>query len=453
VRVKLSYWVAAAVLLGSGAVGLLLHLAPRAPASRAASPRVRVLDLPAAGEGEVELFANELGRVLLRTVPDRRARFHRHAHQMWLPLEEAEVTYSQGARWARTRLAARQFLYTPPYAMHSWAERARLLVFIAAPEDDPTWVDEGDARLRDAADAVPIDLAGTGSARWMLDKLERITVTKTHELGPYSRDAVLYVVDGRGELGGRSVGPRQLAVVAAGARVELVPASPLTAIVFDPARTTVSPILKEGTKRYSQDDEELVIRDFFRDRRSGFFVDVGAGHYQRFSTTFYLEEQLGWSGIAIDAQSEWGDGYREHRKRTTFVNALITDKARGPQKFYRADDFPEVSAVSKQLAEAQAREYADSGAVSERTVVTSTLDAVLERRGVKAIDFLSMDIEQHEPAALAGFDIDRFHPELVCIEAHPAVRDALWQYFRRHGYLRQDQYLAWDSSNWYFARR
>jgi FkbM family methyltransferase len=417
---------------------------------------VRVLDLPATVDGEAELFATELGRVLVRSVPDRRAHFHRHAHEMWLPLGDAEAIYRQGERWVRTRLSARQLLYAPPYAMHAWAAPALLLGFVAAPEDAPVYVDESDTRLRDAADAVPLDLAGAGTARWLLDKLERVTVTTTHKLGPYARDAAVYVVSGRGELRAETVhpvAPRQLAVVAAGGAVELAASSPLTLLVFDPARSTVSSILKEGTKRYSQDDEELIIRDFFRDRQGGFFVDVGAGHYQRFSTTFYLEEQLGWSGVAIDALSEWADDYRKHRKRTSFVNALITDKARGLQTFYRADDFPEVSAVSKELAEAQARAFSDSGTVSERTVPTSTLDAVLERQGVQAIDFLSMDIEEHEPAALAGFDIDRFHPELVCIEAHPAVRDALWQYFRRHGYVRQDQYLAWDSANWYFAKR
>ncbi|HEY2749219.1 MAG TPA: FkbM family methyltransferase [Polyangia bacterium] len=450
---RLWQWLALGAALGAGAVGLLHRFVRVAHDERAGS--VRVLDLPARVDGESELFATALGRVVVRSVSDGKLRFHRHAHEMWLPLDDVDATYSQGARWMRTRLSANQLLYTPPYAMHAWTERARLVVFVAAPEDDAVEVEANDPRLRDAADAVPVVLTEAGSARWMLDKLETITVGKTHWLGPYARQIALYVVGGRGEVRAGTVhpiGPRQLAIVAAGARVEIVASSPLRLLVFDPAHTTVSSILQEGTKRYSQDDEELVIRDFFHDRRSGFFVDVGAGHYQRFSTTFYLEEQLGWSGVAIDALSEYADDYRKHRPRTTFVNVLVTDKARGPQAFYRADDFPEVSSVSKQLAEEQAREFSDSGAVSARKVPSSTLDAVLDKRGVRAIDFLSMDIEEHEPAALAGFDIDRFHPAFVCIEAHPAVRDALWQYFRRHGYVRQDQYLAWDSSNWYFAR-
>jgi FkbM family methyltransferase len=388
--------------------------------------------------------------VVVRSTARRSLHFHRHAHELWLPLDPAEVVYSERARWVRARPPA---IYIPPYAMHSWKalgdKPGRLLGFVAAPEDEPTHVDERDQRLRDSADGRPLDL-DAATARWMLDKLQLVSIAGTQRIGPFARDAAFYVVAGTGSLAAHSIAAHQLVTLAAATSVEVTAASPLTLLVFDPARSTVSPILKEGAKRYSQDDEELIIRDFFRDRRGGFFVDVGAGDYQRDSTTFYLEEQLGWSGVAIDALAEYAEGYRQHRKRTRFVNLLVTDRARGAQKFYRADGSPELSSVSKQLAEKQ---LGDGGVVSERMVATGTLDGVLDHLGVSSVDFLSMDIEEHEPEALAGFDIDRFHPALACVEAHPAVRDTLWRYFRRHGYVRQDQYLAWDSANWYFARR
>jgi hypothetical protein len=38
-------------------------------------------------------------------------------------------------------------------------------------------------------------------------------------------------------------------------------------------------------------------------------------------------------------------------------------------------------------------------------VQTITLDRLLEAERVERVDFLSMDIEMHEPQALAGFDI------------------------------------------------
>ena len=41
----------------------------------------------------------------------------------------------------------------------------------------------------------------------------------------------------------------------------------------------------EGKKLYSQKNEELIIRHFFKDRRDGFFVDVGCFQWKTLSTT------------------------------------------------------------------------------------------------------------------------------------------------------------------------
>jgi hypothetical protein len=87
----------------------------------------------------------------------------------------------------------------------------------------------------------------------------------------------------------------------------------------------------------------------------------------------------------------------------------------------------------------------------ELDVPTITLDDLLGQQGVDRIDFLSMDIEGHEPEALAGFDIQRWRPRLVCIETQEALADRIYSYFRRHGYTRVDRYLPFDPRNWYFA--
>jgi hypothetical protein len=51
---------------------------------------------------------------------------------------------------------------------------------------------------------------------------------------------------------------------------------------------------------------------------------------------------------------------------------------------------------------------------------------------------------------LAGFAIDRFRPTLVCIEAHPQVRQQILDYFARHGYVAVGRYLRVDHDNLYF---
>lgn len=210
------------------------------------------------------------------------------------------------------------------------------------------------------------------------------------------------------------------------------------------------PLLRELEQRYgpgksSRGDEEWIIRDHFRDRRDGVFLDVGANHYQEDSNTYFLETSLGWSGVAIDAIEEFGADYATHRPRTRFVAMFASDVADTTVQFFVADNHP-VSSSDPEFI----KRYGTKG--TARQVPTTTLNEVLGQARIEKIDLLSMDIELAEPKALAGFDIARFRPELVCIEAHPEVRQQILDYFARHGYVLVGKYLHVDRTNLYFQR-
>jgi hypothetical protein len=64
-----------------------------------------------------------------------------------------------------------------------------------------------------------------------------------------------------------------------------------------------------------------------------------------------------------------------------------------------------------------------------------------------------MDINNAEPAALSKFDIKRFHPELVQIEANEPNQKFLRRYFEENGYERIDEYVQYDRNNWFFRPR
>ncbi len=195
--------------------------------------------------------------------------------------------------------------------------------------------------------------------------------------------------------------------------------------------------------------QRAVIRHFLRDRRDGFFLDVGAAHYRKGSMTFFLEDHLGWSGIAVDALESWAADYATHRPRTRFFAFIVTDHTGAEEPFYRLTG--DIGSTTDKARAEMIDEKFDVLSVTEILVPTTTLDTLLDREGVGKIDFLSMDIEGSEPAALAGFDIDRFRPQLVGIEAFPSNKEAIAQYFEKHGYERIDKYLEYDDRNWYYT--
>ena len=51
---------------------------------------------------------------------------------------------------------------------------------------------------------------------------------------------------------------------------------------------------------------------------------------------------------------------------------------------------------------------------------------------------------------MAGFDIEKYQPKLICVEA-PAAVELLKEYFAEHDYKRIDKYLKYDFGNWYYT--
>jgi FkbM family methyltransferase len=222
------------------------------------------------------------------------------------------------------------------------------------------------------------------------------------------------------------------------ARRELMP------YVSEAARELQPLEAKYNGARNSEHGEEWIIRDFFADKRDGVFLDVGAHHYKRYSNTYYLETELGWSGLAIEPQSKFAEEYARYRPRTTFVSLLVSDISNREAILY---------VPRNDLVTSTSREFAQRGGevVNEIRTRTTTLDDLLARTGIEGMDFLTMDIELAEPEALAGLSIQQYRPALVCVEAHLPVRQQVLDYFARNGYVVLGKYLRADSHNLWFA--
>lgn len=200
-----------------------------------------------------------------------------------------------------------------------------------------------------------------------------------------------------------------------------------------------------GPDHFSEREEEWMIRDYFRDRRKGFFVDVGANHYRAGSKTFYLESKLGWSGLAIEPQVQFAADYARYRPQTKFFPYFVSDKSNAIAQLYLLNRSSLIASGNKAFVE----RFGKPDEVRE--VPTITLTDLLDAEHAPHVDFLSMDIELHEPTALRGFDIERFKPSLVCVEALLPVRQQILNYFAAHRYVVVGKYVWSDLENMYFA--
>ena len=183
-----------------------------------------------------------------------------------------------------------------------------------------------------------------------------------------------------------------------------------------------------------------------RTKEKGFFWTSVLPIIESSSNTWYLESRLGWSGIAVDAQESYRPGYERHRPRTRFFAVFVSDRSNETARLFIS---------GARSASSSARNFANAygGVKTSVDVPTITLNDLLVSEGVERFDFLSMDIELAEPAALAGLDIRRFHPGLVVVEAHPQVRQKILDYFAVNHYRVIGKYLGDTENLWFMGGR
>lgn len=198
---------------------------------------------------------------------------------------------------------------------------------------------------------------------------------------------------------------------------------------------------KYGASKFSAGLEEYLVRDFFDDKAGGVFLDVGSSDAMKGSNTYRLERDFGWSGVAVDADAAVARTYAA-RSRTRFVLAFVAGTDEGTALLHRGEGGS--SSGDRSFTE----QFGSLSGVAK--VLQRSLNSILKEAGVTTIDFLSMDIELSEPAALQGFNIESYRPRLVCIEAHRPTRQWILNYFARRGYVVIADYLQADDLNLWF---
>ena len=158
-----------------------------------------------------------------------------------------------------------------------------------------------------------------------------------------------------------------------------------------------------------------------------------------------METRLGWTGIAVEPQQRFEADYRAFRPKTRFFALFLADKSHDNARLFVLDQAP--------LVASSTRDFTERWGKNARQIVvpTITLNDLLEQLRVRHVDLLSIDVELSEPKVLAGFDVEKYKPSFVCIEAHPETRQRILDYFAGHRYVVVGKYLRVDTHNLYFV--
>jgi len=161
------------------------------------------------------------------------------------------------------------------------------------------------------------------------------------------------------------------------------------------------------------DNEDTAILDYFKDKKSGFYVDVGCYHPIHRNNTYLLYKQ-NWRGINIDVSQFSVELFDHLRPDDLNYNCAVSNKNETVKLFFQK----ELSQLS--TTENDQAKKVFQGNIKEKEIQASTLDEILNRDKYKdvKIDFLNIDVEGADFKVLDGLSFQKFNPELICVEIH-----------------------------------
>lgn len=182
-----------------------------------------------------------------------------------------------------------------------------------------------------------------------------------------------------------------------------------------PNTKVFQPVSHHDRKLYSQDNQDYIIyENFFKNKRNGFFCDIGGNHPLKINNTLYFEE-LGWNGVAFEPLPHMSKLWAEHRKAKLFPFALSDSE--GKVTFTVVKDVTGWEDMLSFVKETRDVNY--DYETEEIQVQTKIFKKIMKEENITHIDYLSLDVEGHELNVLNGIDFDAVRINVLTIENNP----------------------------------
>jgi FkbM family methyltransferase len=175
-------------------------------------------------------------------------------------------------------------------------------------------------------------------------------------------------------------------------------------------------------KYYSQYEQDKWLHEnYFKDKKDGVFLEIGADDGVDKSNSKFFEETLGWSGICIEPSPKRFK-LLEQNRNCILENCAVSDSV-GEVEFMDIAGWgkglsgivEKYDAKHKQRIETEVKHPQNKGRETI-TVKTDLLSNILDRNGITEIDFCTIDTEGGEYDILKSIDLKKYKINIILVE-------------------------------------
>tara|TARA_R110000868_G_scaffold120055_1_gene318795 strand:+ start:20 stop:637 length:618 start_codon:yes stop_codon:yes gene_type:complete len=185
----------------------------------------------------------------------------------------------------------------------------------------------------------------------------------------------------------------------------------------------------------SQIGQDTAVLAFYKQKRNGYFVEIGAYDGVALSNTLVLEKEYGWTGILSEVVPVRFKDLLNNRPNCHNDNNAVYSKSNLNLVFDVANNSNMLSGISKHIDAHKNTVNANKTQIKVNTI--SLTDLLDKYNAPSFIDYISLDTEGSELEILMGLDYARYTVGYFDIEHNHVEprRSHIKSLLKSHGYI------------------
>ena len=169
-------------------------------------------------------------------------------------------------------------------------------------------------------------------------------------------------------------------------------------------------------KYFSQAGQDKIIKEvFFKNKKNGFFIEIGAYDGIQGSNCYHFEKLLNWSGIALEPSSIQFEKLKKNRK-CKLLNNAVSHEIKEVEFIEVTEGLTQMSGINDNSFKRNINIISNNERSKIRSInlKTITFEQVVPKNVV--IDYLSIDIEGGEMDLLKSINFNNNEIKVVSVE-------------------------------------